>query len=74
MGDKPATAGGYSSEQAMLVRAACLYVATKLGDFLDPEGIGPRRAAEFQVGRRDDEIQADVVGFVGRLLRACEQG
>lgn len=35
MADKPATAGGYSSEQAVLVRAACLYVATKLGDLMD---------------------------------------
>ncbi len=40
-------------------------------DFLDPEGVGPRRVAEFLVGGADDEIQADVVGFVTRLLDKC---
>lgn len=32
MPEKPKTAEGYSREQVELVRAACLYVATKLGD------------------------------------------
>jgi hypothetical protein len=41
-------------------------------DFLDPEGVGPRRVAEFLVGGADDEIQADVVGFVTRLLDKCD--
>jgi hypothetical protein len=40
-------------------------------DFLDPEGVGPRRVAEFLVGGADDDIQADVVGFVTRLLDKC---
>jgi len=35
MTDKPTTAAGYSGEQAELVRATCLYVATKLGDLMD---------------------------------------
>ncbi len=35
MADKPTTAAGYKSEQVELVRAACLYVATKLGDIMD---------------------------------------
>ncbi len=35
MADKPTTAAGYKSEQAELVRATCLYVATKLGDIMD---------------------------------------
>ena len=36
-------------------------------DFLDPDGVGPRRVAEFLVRGPDPEIQADVVGFV----KAC---
>ena len=35
MPDKPTTAAGYKSEQVDLVRATCLYVATKLGDIMD---------------------------------------
>jgi hypothetical protein len=35
MADKPKRASEYKSEQADLVRAACLYVATKLGDMMD---------------------------------------
>ncbi|MBI5544971.1 MAG: hypothetical protein HY901_13860 [Deltaproteobacteria bacterium] len=37
-------------------------------DFLDPEMVGPSRVAEFLTGGRDDELQADVVGFVSQLL------
>lgn len=35
MSDKPTTASEYPSEQLELVRATCLYVATKLGDLMD---------------------------------------
>ncbi len=35
MADNPTTAKDYSSEQLALVRATCLYVATKLGDLID---------------------------------------
>ena len=35
MADKPATASGYRSEHVALVRATCLYVATKLGDLME---------------------------------------
>ena len=38
-------------------------------DFLSDNGVGPRRVAEFQTGGPDAAIQADVVGFVGDLLR-----
>lgn len=34
MPEKPSSAKEYSSEQAELVRATCLYAATKLGDFM----------------------------------------
>ena len=37
-------------------------------DFLDHDGVGPRRVAEFLQGGPDDEIQADVCGFVAALL------
>lgn len=37
-------------------------------DFLDHNGIGPRRVAEFLYKEPHDETQADVVDFVGRLL------
>lgn len=39
-------------------------------DFVDPDGVGPRRVAEFVTGGRDDGLQADVVGFVAQLLAA----
>ncbi len=35
MPDKPTTAAGYERGQVELVRATCLYVATKLGDLMD---------------------------------------
>ena len=35
MPEKPTTARGYRDEQVALVRATCLYVATKLGDLAD---------------------------------------
>lgn len=41
-------------------------------DFLDHNGVGPRRTAEFIIGGADAEIQADVVGFVKALLDACD--
>ena len=40
-------------------------------DFQAHNGLGPRRVAEFMLGTTDDEIQADVVGFVGQLLGLC---
>ena len=41
-------------------------------DFLEHEGVGPRRVAEFLQGGSDEEIQADVVGFVKALLERCK--
>lgn len=35
MAEKPTTAAGYEGEHTELVRATCLYVATRLGDVLD---------------------------------------
>jgi hypothetical protein len=115
MHDKPKRASEYKSEQVELVRATCLYVATRLGDMmedllivgglvpsliidqaaprpgvelhvgtldldvglqlalLDPDSVGPRRVAEFIGAEPNDQIQADVVGFVGALLRRLRQ-
>ncbi|MCP5069849.1 MAG: hypothetical protein GY946_25050 [bacterium] len=42
-------------------------------DFQEHDGVGPRRVAEFILGTADDEIQADVVGFIGQLLNAVSE-
>jgi hypothetical protein len=58
-----------------LARRAMEYLQS---DFLNPKAIGPKRVAEFELGRRDaDEpartaVQADVAGFVRRLLEECK--
>jgi hypothetical protein len=41
-------------------------------DFSDPDGVGPRRVAEFLYRAPNDELQADVAGFVRELLRKCD--
>lgn len=40
-------------------------------DFFDPDGVGPRRVAEFMYRSPNQEIQADVAGFFRELLRKC---
>lgn len=42
-------------------------------DFLDIDGVGPRRVADFLRRGPDDEIQAGVVGFVSLLLDRCAE-
>lgn len=42
-------------------------------DFTDPESVGPRRVAEFIIGGPDDAVQADVAGFISKLLRYVGQ-
>lgn len=37
-------------------------------DFTSHNGVGARRAAEFELGTADDDIQADVVGLANALL------
>ncbi|MDX2022551.1 MAG: hypothetical protein SF187_20105 [Deltaproteobacteria bacterium] len=37
-------------------------------DFTEVSGVGPMRVAAFSTGGPDDQIQADVVGFVNQLL------
>lgn len=41
-------------------------------DFQSPNGLGPRRVAEFLTASLDEDLQADVVAFVRALLDACE--
>lgn len=38
-------------------------------DFLEHDGLGPRRVAEFLTDGPEDTIQADVVGWVSELIR-----
>ena len=45
--------------------------ATTLGDLMDHDAAGPRRAAEFMGGGPDDEVQAEVAGFVRALVGRC---
>jgi len=40
-------------------------------DFLARDNVGPRRVAEFIMGVGNDEIQADVAGFIDQLLKLC---
>ena len=40
-------------------------------DFIAHDGVGPSRVAEFLTGGSDDEVQADVVGFVQGFLDRC---
>jgi len=41
-------------------------------DFSSHDDLGPRRVAQFVYGRPDDQLQADVVGYVGALLRQLD--
>jgi len=43
-------------------------------DFSEPEGVGPVRVAEFIYRAPNEELQADVAGFVRELMRKCETG
>lgn len=47
-------------------------VAVLRRDFTHRESLGPRRVAEFITGGPDDDLQADVVGFVAQLLDALD--
>lgn len=40
-------------------------------DFREHDALGPIRVATFLTGERDDAIQADVIGFIGQLLKYC---
>jgi len=40
-------------------------------DFLDPEEVGPKRIAQFLYADLNEELQADVVGFIRELIGRC---
>lgn len=40
-------------------------------DFLDSNAIGPKRVSEFMFGRSNDNLQAEVVGFVREIINEC---
>ena len=41
-------------------------------DFLEPDGIGPSRVAQFQYGGTNADLQADVASYAKELLSKCE--
>lgn len=41
-------------------------------DFSEPNAVGPRRVAAFLYRTPNDDLQADVAGFVRELLRRCD--
>ena len=42
-------------------------------DFAEIDSVGPRRVAEFLLGRLDEELQADARGLVLDLLELCQR-
>ena len=40
-------------------------------DFMDPDGVGPIRVAQFQYNEPNSELQADVAGYTRELLNKC---
>ena len=65
MTDKPTTAAGYGSEQVQLVRATCLYVATKLGDLMDDLVVIGGLVPSLLV--KQDELPGDSDAHVGTM-------
>lgn len=65
MSDKPSTAAGYRNEAVKLVKATCLYLATKLGDLMDEivivGGLAPSLIVE------QDPLPAGVDRHVGTM-------
>lgn len=88
MADKPTTATGYVvrnygsgvDEVGRRLRpllddpSTARAIAVLRSDFSKPNGVGPRRVAQFLSGGPDDSTQADVVGYVAALLRGLDQG
>ena len=65
MADKPKRAAEYKPEQVELVRAACLYVATKFGDMMDDLVIIGGLVPSLLIDQ--DALGADVVPHVGTM-------
>ena len=76
MTEKPTTAGGYRGEHLALVRATCLYIATKLGDLMDDlvvvGGLVPSLLVDQESGEAGFERHAGTmdldIGLTAALL------
>ena len=68
MADKPTTSDGYKSEQAELIRATCLYVATKLGDIMDELVVIGGLVPSLLI--KQDELPEETDAHVGTMVRA----
>ena len=65
MADRPATASGYRSEHVALVRATCLYVATKLGDLMEELVVVGGLVPSLLIGQ--DELPTGAQAHVGTM-------
>ncbi len=65
MTDKPTTAAGYKSGQVELVRATCLYIATKLGDLMDELVVIGGLVPSLLI--KQDELPEDADAHVGTM-------
>ena len=65
MTDKPSTAAGYEAGHTRLVRATCLYVATKLGDIMDELVVIGGLVPSLLIEQR--ELPAEVDSHVGTM-------
>jgi hypothetical protein len=79
MPDKPKRAADYESEQVELVRATCLYVATKLGDLMDElvvvGGLVPSLLIDQQTLPEDTEAHVGTMDLdVGLTLALLDEG
>jgi hypothetical protein len=76
MPEKPATASGYRGEHLALVRATCLYIATRLGDLMDDlvvvGGLVPSLLVDQEGGEASFERHAGTtdldIGLTAALL------
>lgn len=79
MPDKPKRAADYKSEQVELVRATCLYVATKLGDLMDElvvvGGLVPSLLIDQETLPADTEAHVGTMDLdVGLTLALLDEG
>lgn len=79
MGEKPARASEYRSEQLQFVRATCLYVATKLGDLMDDlvvvGGLVPSLIVDQESHSDDAEVHVGTMDLdIGLTLALLEEG
>lgn len=79
MTEKPTTAGGYRREHLALVRATCLFVATKVGDLMDDlvvvGGLVPSLLIDQETGQVSLEPHAGTMDLdIGLAAALLDQG